>query len=151
MKYNYCYNPNRRDIPGDYFPTPKAIFRLGLDFGEIAVYLFLMYCEDRKTFKCHPSYSTIGDALGMSKNTVKKYVDSLECKEFIYITPTIVRTRDGRVHNGNLEYTILPIKPLEDAYFEEQLRKAEAHANYRKAIQKYEKKYGGKQNEAIDL
>ena len=151
MKYNYCYNPNRRDNPGDFFPLPKAVFRLGLDAGEIAVYAFLMFCEDRKTFKCHPSYSTIGDALGMSNNTVKKYVDSLERKGFIFTEHTTVRTRDGRVHNGNLEYTILPIKPLEDAYFEEQLRKAEAHANYRKAIQKYEKKYGGKKDEAVNL
>lgn len=66
------YDSSRRDNPGDYFPLPKAIFRLGLDSGEIAVYAFLMYCEDRKTFKCHPSYSTIGESLGMSKNTVKK-------------------------------------------------------------------------------
>ena len=50
---------NKRDNPGDYFPMPKAAFRLGLDSGEIAVLAFLMYCEDRKTYQCHPSYSTI--------------------------------------------------------------------------------------------
>ena len=63
----------KRDNPGNYFPLPKAIFRLNLSAGEIAVYAFLMYCEDRKTFRCHPSYTTIGDATGMSKSTVKKY------------------------------------------------------------------------------
>ena len=89
------YN-SKRDIPGEYFPMPKAIFRLDLDAGEIAVLAFLMYCEDRKTFTCHPSYATIGSALGMSNNTVKKYVDSLERKGFIYTEPTMVRTRDGR-------------------------------------------------------
>ena len=73
----------KRDSPGDYFPLPKAIFRLNLSAGEIAVYAFLMYCEDRKTFQCHPSYTTIGDATGMSKSTVKKYVESLERKGFI--------------------------------------------------------------------
>ena len=48
MKYNYSYN-NKRDIPGEYFPMPKAVFRLGLDYGEIALLAFLMYCEDRKS------------------------------------------------------------------------------------------------------
>lgn len=142
---------NKRDAPGEYFPLPKAIFRLGLDAGEIAVYAFLMYCEDRNTFQCHPSYATIGNALNMSKNTVKKYVDSLERKGFIFTEHTTVRTRDGRVHNGNLKYTLQPIKPIEEMYFQKQLRDAEAQANYQKAIQKYEKKYGGKINEAINV
>ena len=73
------YN-SKRDIPGEYFPMPKAIFRLDLDAGEIAVLAFLMYCEDRQTYQCHPSYSTIGEAVGMSNNTVRKYVISLEKK-----------------------------------------------------------------------
>ena len=88
MRY---YDPKRRDNPGDFFPMPKAVFRLGLDYGEIALLAFLMYCEDRKTFTCHPSYATIGSALNMSNNTVKKYVDSLEKKGFIYTEPTMVR------------------------------------------------------------
>lgn len=97
---------NKRDNPGDFFPMPKAAFRLGLDSGEIAVLAFLMYCEDRKTYQCHPSYSTIGSAVGMSNNTVKKYVDRLEHKGFIYTEPTMVRTRDGRAHNGSLLYNL---------------------------------------------
>ena len=76
-QYGTFYSHNARDIPGEYFPMPKSIFRLGLTAGEILVYTYLMYCEDRKTFQCHPSYKTIGNAVGMSKNTVKKYVDSL--------------------------------------------------------------------------
>ena len=40
------YNQHSRDNPGDFFPMPKAAFRLGLDSGEIAVLAFLMYCED---------------------------------------------------------------------------------------------------------
>ena len=144
------YDPKRRDNPGDFFPMPKAVFRLGLDYGEIALLAFLMYCEDRKTFTCHPSYATIGEAIGMSNNTVKKYVDSLERKGFIYTEPTMVRTRDGRAHNGSLQYTLQPIKPIEEAYFEQQLRQAEAHANFRKAMKKFEKK-GGKLDEAVNL
>ena len=60
------YNSKRYN-PGEYFPMPKVIFRLDLDAGEIAVLAFLMYCEDRETFKCHPSYSTIGEAENRSR------------------------------------------------------------------------------------
>ena len=141
---------NKRDNPGDFFPMPKAAFRLGLDSGEIAVLAFLMYCEDRKTYQCHPSYSTIGSAVGMSNNTVKKYVDRLEKKGFIYTEPTMVRTRDGRAHNGSLQYTLQPIKPIEEAYFEQQLREAESRMRYENAMKKFEKK-GGKLNEAINV
>ena len=134
---------NKRDTPGDFFPMPKAAFRLGLDSGEIAVLAFLMYCEDRKTYQCHPSYSTIGSAVGMSNNTVKKYVDRLEHKGFIHTEPTTVRTRDGRTHNGSLLYTLKPIKPIEEAYFEKQIAMATARMNARKALEKYEKRKKG--------
>lgn len=110
--------------------------------GEIVVYAFLMYCEDRKTFQCHPSYATIGNATGMSKNTVRKYVESLERKGFIYTEPTKVKTKDGRTHNGSLLYTIQPIKPIEEAYFNRQIAIASARCEAQKALQKYEKKYG---------
>ena len=139
MKY---YDSRKRDHPGDYFPLPKSIFRLDLSTGEIAVYAFLMYCEDRKNFQCHPSYTTIGEATGMSKNTVKKYVESLERKGFIYTEPTKVTTKDGRTHNGSLQYTLLPIKPIEEAYFERQIAIANAQMQERLALEKYEKKHG---------
>ena len=136
------YDSHKRDIPGDYFPLPKSIFNLDLSSGEIVVYAYLMYCEDRKTFQCHPSYTTIGNATGMSKNTVKKYVESLERKGFIYTEPTKVKTKDGRTHNGSLLYTIQPIKPVEEAYFEKKLAKAKAQYQARLALEKYEKKHG---------
>lgn len=136
------YDSKKRDIPGDYFPLPKSIFNLDLTTGEIVVYAYLMYCEDRKTFQCHPSYSTIGSATGMSKNTVKKYVESLERKGFIYTEPTKVKTKDGRTHNGSLLYTIQPIKPIEEAYFDRQLAIANAHYQARLALEKFEKKHG---------
>jgi sugar-specific transcriptional regulator trmB len=120
---------------------------LGLGAGEIAVLAFLMYCEDRKTYQCHPSYSTIGSACGMSNNTVKKYVGSLVRKGFLCTKPTMVKTRDGRSHNGSLCYTIRPIQPLEENYNEEQLRIAENHALLSKAM----KKYGGINFEKVNL
>ena len=139
MRY---YDSKKRDNPGDYFPLPKSIFRLDLSAGEIAVYAFLMYCEDRKTFQCHPSYATIGEATGMSKNTVKKYVESLERKGFIYTEPTKVKTKDGRTHNGSLLYTLRPIKPIEEAYFEKKIAIANAQYQARLALEKFEKKHG---------
>ena len=99
----------KRDFTKSFFPLPNAIFRIGLTSGEILVYTYLMYCEDRKTYQCHPSYSTIGEAIGMSKNTVKKNVDGLRKKGLITTEYTTVTTKDGRVHNGSLLYTLLPI------------------------------------------
>ena len=69
MKYKQY--PKRNAIK-NYFPLPNEIFCLELSAGEIAVYAYLMYCEDRKTFQCHPSYRTIGRAVGSSRNTIKK-------------------------------------------------------------------------------
>ena len=149
------YDPNKRDNPGDFFPLPKSIFRLGLDVGEIVIYAYLMYCEDRKTFQCHPSYATIGEAVGMSNNTVKKYVDSLERKGFIFTEPTMVKTRDGRAHNGSLLYTIEPIKQIEEAYFQKQLARANARLMMNEALAKFDKKQerkkGEKQSEAVNV
>lgn len=36
----------------NYIPLPSAIFSLNLCPGEIAVYSYLLYCEDRKTYQC---------------------------------------------------------------------------------------------------
>ena len=126
---------------------PNIIFHLGLNANEIAILAFLMSIENRKTFQCHPSYATIGEACGISVNTVRKYVESLQRRGLIYTEPTKVTTRDGRAHNGSLLYTILPIQPIEDAYYEEQMRKAENHALLQKAI----KKYGGINFEKVNL
>ena len=143
---NY-YNSSRRDRRGKYFPMPNIIFHLGLNANEIAILAFLMSIENRKTFQCHPSYATIGEACGISVNTVRKHVESLQRRGLIYTEPTKVTTRDGRAHNGSLLYTILPIQPIEDAYYEEQMRKAENHALLQKAI----KKYGGINFEKVNL
>ncbi|MEF2644941.1 MAG: helix-turn-helix domain-containing protein [Oscillospiraceae bacterium] len=36
-----------------------------------------MYIEDRTTYQCYASYRTIGNAVNMSPNTVRKYVTEL--------------------------------------------------------------------------
>ena len=136
MKYTH----DTRDIPGTYFPVPKSIFNLGLESGEILVYIYLMYCEDRKTFQCYPSYSTIGTSVGMSKNTVKKYVGGLERRGLIYTEPTMVRTKDGRNHNGSLLYTLQPLKPIEDAYLDKLIRIQNSKMLAQAALKKYDNK-----------
>ena len=99
---------NRERRIGYYFTLPNVIFSLGLSYGEIAVYAYLLYQENRRTHECHPSYRTIGDALGMTKNTVKKYVDLLEEHRLIRTRPSQIIKRDGTRQNGNLIYHIEP-------------------------------------------
>lgn len=121
MKYQQYL---KRNAVKNYFPLPNEIFCLGLCSGEIAVYAYLLYCEDRKTFQCYPSYRTIGRAVGLSRNTVKKYVAELERKHLIVTEPTIIYTKDGIKRNGNLLYTILPIEQAVMHYCTQQLERA---------------------------
>lgn len=115
----------RRDPIKDYFPLPNEVFYLGLVPGELAVYAYLLYCEDRQTYQCWPSYKTIGKAVGMCVNTVQKYVGALVDKELIRTENTSVITNDGQKRNGNLCYTILPIQLAVDRYVQRQLDVAE--------------------------
>lgn len=39
-----------RKPAGNFFPLPNALFRLNLLPGEIAVYAYLMYRENRQTY-----------------------------------------------------------------------------------------------------
>lgn len=123
----------KRDAIKNYFPLPNEIFCLGLSAGEIAVYAYLMYCEDRKTFQCHPSYRTIGKAVGLSRNTVKKYVSTLEERRLILTEPTAVYTKDGRKRNGSLLYTIRPIEEAKEYYYERQMEQAALFQAHSKA------------------
>ena len=125
-----------RDARKNYFLVPNEVFDLGLNYREIAVYSFLLRCENRETYQCWPSYTTIGQAIGMSANTVCKYVCSLEEKGFIRTEPTQVRYRDGRKMNGTLRYTILPIQQPINANYDRQFRQLdEAKERQRLAAQ----------------
>ena len=104
---------------------PNEIFSLGLNSGEFAVYSYLMFCEDRKTYQCYPSYNTIGNALKMSKKTVMKYVKSLEDKCLIATEHTTVTLKSGKKQNGNLKYTIRPIKEVIEHFYRQQMVKLE--------------------------
>ena len=118
----------------NYYPVPKVICQLGLSPGEIAVYSFLLFCEDRKTYQCYPSYRTIGEAVGMSRNTVCKYVRALEEKGLIRTERTTVTLKDGRKRNGSLLYTLLPWRQAVEQFYQRQLAMAEA-ATERQRVQ----------------
>lgn len=106
----------KRDAVKNFFPLPNELFSLGLSPGALAVYSYLLYCEDRRTYQCYPGYRSIGKAFRMSINTVRKYVAELEEQGLIVTEPTSITTRDGRNHNGTLRYTILPIQNAVDLY-----------------------------------
>ena len=105
----------------NYFPIPNAVFDLDLTDGEILVYAFLLRCEDRRTYQCHPSYTTIGRAIGKSVNSVRKYVQGLTQKGLITTERTQIVTKSGETRNGTLLYTILPIQQVMDRQFERQM------------------------------
>ncbi len=134
---------SKRDPIKDYCPLPNEIFCLGLSYGEIAVYSYLLYRENRKSFQCYPSYKSIGSALHMSRNTVCKYVRRLEERELITTEPTSVFTKSNKKLNGNLLYTILPIEQAKQHFYKRQfenLDQAIAEDKQRRRIEKLDLK-----------
>ena len=109
------------------------MFYLGLSYGAIAVYGYLMRIEDRRTFQSYAGYNTIGRAVKMSANTVRKYVLELEDKHLIRTESTTVVTRDRRKRNGTLRYHIRPIREAVDHYHERQLCQLELDTERQKA------------------
>ena len=105
---------------GRFFLLPNEIFTLGLSPGELSVYAYLIFCEDRKTHQCWPSIGKICQHTGMSANTVAKYIRQLEEKQLIDVEPTKVRTKSGEVRNGTLQFTIRPIQEAVNYHLERQ-------------------------------
>ena len=115
----------KRDPNKHYYLVPNDVFNLGLSSHEIAVYNYLLRCEDRRTYQCHPSYRSIGKAVQLSENTVRKYVAGLEEKGLIHTEPSTITTKDGRVRNGSLIYTIRPIQEALEQNYQRQFLQAE--------------------------
>ena len=134
------YTPkNNRDGIRNSFLMPNEIFALGLSGGAILVYTYLRYCENRETYQCYPSYKTIGKAVGMSKNTVKKYVDILRDKGLIETENTSVVTAKGQKRNGNLLYTLRPVEEAVKLFYEEQNRRLNEEIGRAQALKNIEK------------
>lgn len=118
---------------GNFFSLPNEIFLLGLSPGELAVYSYLRRCENQKTHQCWPGYRTIGKAVGMSENTVRKYTLRLEERGLISTEPTEVVTENGRTRNGNLRYTLHPVREWIAAHYDRQLEQLEITAARQRA------------------
>ena len=110
---------------GNFFSLPNELFLLGLSVGELAVYSFLKRCENRGTHQCWPSIKTIGEAVGMSGNTVRKYIRRLEDRGMVCTEPTEVITRSSGKRNGNLLFTLRPVQEIIDEYYDHQLENVE--------------------------
>lgn len=111
--------------PNREFILPNELFALGLNATEVSLYTYLRFREGRKTYQCWPSYKTIGKDLALSPKTVRKYVGRLVDKGLISTENTTIVTKDGRIRNGSLCYTIHPIKEAMEQYYQRQRRQAE--------------------------
>ena len=89
------------------------------------MYSFLKRCENHKTHQCWPSIKTIGEAVGMSENTVRKYIRQLEERGLITTQSTEVITKHSGRRNGNLLFTLRPIQEVLDQYYDHQLEELE--------------------------
>ena len=140
---NYLYNQQNK--LRNQFIMPNQIMQLDLNVTALAIYFYLRYIEDRKTYQCYPSYRTIGKALNIkSITTVAKYVRELEDKCLIYTEPTEIILKNGKKQNGNLKYTIRPIQDAVEYFHQQQMKKFQedlAREKAQKMLEEYEKKH----------
>ena len=114
-----------RNTGKNFFSLPNELFFLHLGHGAITVYAYLLYCEDRRTHQCHPSYRTIASAVHLTVATVMKHVAKLEEKQLIAVEHTSYLDSHGMKWNGNNQYTILPIQITLDCYYQQQMDRLE--------------------------
>lgn len=103
------------------YPENLQLFFLNTGHGAITVYAYLLYCEDRRTHQCHPSYRTISAAVHLTVSTVMKHITKLADRQFITIENTSYIDRHGMKQNGNNLYTILPIQSAMDHCYHQQM------------------------------
>ena len=141
---NYYYLNQQHKLK-NVFIISNYVMQLDISATALAIYFYLMYIEDRKTYQCYPSYKTIGKALKIkSKGTVAKYVRELEDKCLIYTEPTEVILKNGKKQNGNLKYTIRPIQDAVEYFHQQQMKKFQedlAREKAQKMLEEYEKKH----------
>ena len=66
---NYYYLNQQHKLK-NVFIISNYVMQLDISATALAIYFYLMYIEDRKTYQCYPSYKTIGKALKIkSKGT----------------------------------------------------------------------------------
>ena len=123
----------------NFFLLPNELFELELSVYEIAIYAYLMRIEDRKTFQSYASYATIACSLGISANTVGKYVREMEEHGLIRTEQTKVIMKNGTKRNGCLLYSILPVKNAVELYQKRKLDALQRMTDQQEAWKKAEK------------
>ena len=122
-----------RNTGKNFFSLPNELFFLHLGHGAITVYAYLLYCEDRRTHQCNPSYRTIASAVHLTVATVMKHVAKLEEKQLIAVEHTSYLDSHGMKWNGNNQYTILPIQITLDGYYQQQMDQLEEQRKWTQA------------------
>ena len=135
------YKDDPRYKNGHFTMFPNEALCMDLSVGEIALYLYLLFREDRKTYTCYPSGNQIANDLHMSRSTVRKYIEMLERKGLISTEQTDIYTKKYGKMNGSLKFTILPIKNVADAYFERQIRAQQAKIAAEEALRRYDERH----------
>ncbi len=125
---------------GKFFTFPNEVFLLALPPSAFLAYAYLLYCEDRRTHQCHPSYRTIAGTTGLSLNTAVKSVGILAEWDLITVERSCWFNEVGMKRNGNNIYTIRPIREAVGRYNERQLRQLELDAEQER-IRKRQEEY----------
>lgn len=128
-----CSMYAKRDMAKYYFTLPNQVFDLGLHYIEVAIYAYLLRIENRKTFECITSYPKIARKLGISVNTVAKYVAKLEEHGLITTEHTNIITKTGLKRNGSLKYHIENIQYAVDLFNARQLAELQHASDIEKA------------------
>lgn len=113
----------------NFFSLPNELFFLNIGHGAIAVYAYLLYCENRRTHQCHPSCRTIAAAVHLSVATVMKHISKLVDRQFITVENNSYIDSHGMKQNGNNLYTILPIQAAMDHCYQQQMLRLEERKN----------------------
>lgn len=116
-----------------FFSLPNELFFLNLGHGAITVYAYLLYCEDRRTHRCHPSYRTIAAAVHLTVSTVMKHIAKLENRQLIAVESTSYLDSRGMKWNGNNQYTILPIQTAVDYCYQQQMCRLDQQRKWQQA------------------
>ena len=125
--------PVFKNADKNFFSLPNELFFLNIGHGAITVYAYLLYCEDRRTHQCHPSYRTIAAAVHLTVPTVMKHITKLADRQFITIENTSYIDKHGMKQNGNNLYTILPIQATMDHCYQQQMLRLEERQRWQQA------------------
>lgn len=120
--------PMFKNASKNFFSLPNELFFLNIGHGAITVYAYLLYCEDRRTHQCYPSYKTIAGAVHLAVNTVINHITKLVDNQLIMVEHTSYIDHKGMKWKGNNLYTVLPIHAAMDYCYRQQMIRLEERA-----------------------